>query len=125
MTHWTKEQGREALATISTLKRVLGIPNHPTKRDSFVEDRDFQIYTPDQESAQLIGELLWRYGNGPKEAYYNAHPDLLTVRDTIRVRPLEEGGFAISINIPYAPSFAKALQKMVNKHIAPDKTFTR
>ncbi len=67
MAHWTEEQGIEALATISTLKRAMGIPNHPTKIDTIIEN-DFHIYTSDEESAQLIGELLYRYGNGRRAA---------------------------------------------------------
>jgi hypothetical protein len=124
MATWSKEQGREALAAISSLKRATGIPNHPTKTDTFVDHR-FHIYAPDQESAEFIAEFLWRYASGTRTAFYDARPEKLTVRDTIRVLPLIEGGYDASITIPYAPSFTKALQKMVDKHIAPDRNFTR
>ena len=83
------------------------------------------VYTADKDSATLIAEFLWRYGNGTRAAYYDAQPDSFTIRDTIRVRLLEDGGYEVSMNIPYAPSLTKALQKMIEKHIAPDKTFTR
>src|ERR1035437_5960858 len=124
MPEWTKEQGREALATISTLKRALGIQNHPKKKDEFI-DRDLHIYTPDKESAILLGELLHRYGNGPREKFYNARPQSLTLRDTVRVEDLPGGGCDASMNINYAPHLKKMLEKMIQKQIAPDKTFTR
>jgi hypothetical protein len=124
MPEWTKEQGREALATVSTLKRVLGIPNHPDKKDTFL-NHDLHIYTADKDAAILLGELLYRYGNGPREKFYNARPEILTLRDTVRVEPLAEGGFDTSMNINYAPHLKQMLEKMIQKHIAPDKGFTR
>lgn len=124
MVSWTEKQGREALATISSLKRALGIPNHPTKTDTFIGD-DFHIYTPDEESAQLIGELFFRYGNGRRAAYYDAHPEKFTVRDTVKVKAIDEGGYDTSISIPFAPHFSEMLQKMIAKHIAPDSKLQR
>lgn len=124
MPDWTKEQGREALATVSTLKRVLGIPNHPDKKDEFIE-HDLHIYTADKESAILLGEMLYRYGNGPREKFYNARPEIQTLRDTVRVEDLPEGGYDASMNINYAPHLKKMLDKMIAKNIAPDKSFTR
>lgn len=123
MPEWTQEQAREALATISTLKRVLGIPNHATRKDEFVEHR-LHVYTGDQESAVLLGEWLYRYGNGPREKYYNDHPEKLTLRDTVRVEAVE-GGYDASMTINYAPHLKQMLDKMIQKHIAPDKSFTR
>ena len=119
----TREQEREALATISTLKRVLGIPSHRNKKDEFIE-HNLHVYTADQESATLIAELLYRYGNGPREKFYNANPEILTLRDTIRVEPVE-GGYDASMSINYAPHLQKMLGKMIKKQIAPDKSFTR
>ena len=124
MPDWTREQEREALATISTLKRVLGIPNHPTKADRF-DGHTVHILTPDEASGTLIGELLYRYGNGPREAYYNAHPEFSTLRDTVRVEPVEGGSYDASMSINYAPHLQKMLEKMIQKQIAPDKGFTR
>jgi hypothetical protein len=124
MAAWTSEDGRKALATVSTLKRALGIPNHPTEKDKFVNE-SIHIFTPEESSAILIGELLYRYGNGPREKFYNARPDLRTNRDTVCVQALPEGGYDASMFISYAPSFTKALEKMVLKHIAPDKKLSR
>lgn len=124
--NWTEEQGKAALAKISSLKRALGIANHPTKTDTFeFATHRFHIYTDSQESADLVAELLYRYGGGNRAAFYDAHPEKLTVRDTIDVVPLEGGGCDVSINIPSATGLTKALEKVIQKHIAPDKTFTR
>jgi len=118
-----KADERKALATVSSLKRALGVPNHPTKKDAFVE-KHCHIYTPDEESAILLGELLYRYGNGPREKFYNAHPEKITIRDTVQVRALEEG-FAVSMNIPWPKTFVTFLEKMINKQIAPDHSLRR
>ncbi len=124
---WTKKETNKAIAALSTLKRAIGIANHATKIDEF---EDFQrnrlhIYTPDQESAELIGELLYRYGSGNRAAYYNAHPELSPIRKTIRLKALPEGGFDTSIAILHPRHFAERILKMAAKHIAPDKHFTR
>jgi hypothetical protein len=121
---WTKKEEKEALAAVSTLKRALSIPNHKDKKDEYTDDT-LHIYTPDFESAELIGELLFRYGNGKRAKFYDAEPDRLTLRDTIRVKPLPEGGFDASMSVIHSSHFAKMILKMVDKHIAPDKPFTR
>ena len=124
MPDWTREQEREALATISTLKRVLGIPNHPTKTDNFV-GHTLHIFTPDETSATLIGELLYRYGNGSREKYYNAHPEFETLRDTVKVEPVDGGGYDASVSVNHVAHLQRMLEKMIQKQIAPDKSFTR
>jgi len=67
MAKWSTQDEKEALATVSSLKRAMGIPNHPTKKDAFIGET-IHIYTPDKNSAELITELLYRYGTGPRES---------------------------------------------------------
>jgi hypothetical protein len=124
MTVWTEKEQQEALAAVGTLKRALGIPNHKSKKDEFVDGR-LQIYTPDFESAELIGELLFRYGNGRRAKFYDSRPDHKTLRDTIRVEPLSEGGYDASMCVVHSSHFSKMILKMVNKHLSPDKVLTR
>jgi hypothetical protein len=124
MPDWTKAQEKEALAVVSSLKRALGVPNHPDRKDEFADGK-VHIYTTDASSAKLIGELLWRYGNGPRAAFYDAHPEKFTLRDTVAVNRHEDGGYEASMWILYPPAFTKAMQKMFSKYIGPDKTFSR
>ena len=125
MPHRTRENCREALATISTLKRVLGIPNHASKKDTFaVEEGRLHIYTPDGQSAILLAELFYRYGTGNQAEHYKAHPEHHTIRDTIRTEQLEDGCH-VEMLIPWPPSLQKALDKMIKKHVAPDSRLTR
>jgi hypothetical protein len=121
---WTKKQEREALAAVCSLKRALGIPDHKNKPDAIVDEK-LHVYTGDIESAQLIGELLFRYGNGKRAAFYDAHPEKLTLRDTIRVEAVHGGGFDASMNVYHSSHFARMILKMVDKHIAPDGRLTR
>lgn len=120
----TKAQMKEALATVSSLKRAMGIPNHPIKTDTFTGEK-IHIYTSDKESAALLGELLYRYGNGPREKLYNSRPERLTIRDTVQVAELPDGGYDVSMHIPWPQNLKKSWDKMIAKHIAPDKSFTR
>ncbi len=113
---------RKALATISSLKRAMAIPNHPLKTDEF-DSSTCRIYVPDEASAILLGELLYRYGNGPREKFYNEHPERFTSRDTVKVVELPEGGFQASMDIYMPTGFAKALEKMIQRHIAADSRF--
>ena len=126
MGHRTKEECREALATISSLKRVLGIANHPTQKDTLgAEDGRLRIYTPDEESATLLGELLYRYGTGNQAAHYRARPEQPTIRDTIRTEAVNEGGYLTTMWVPWPLSMKTALNKMIKKHTAPDSRFIR
>jgi hypothetical protein len=120
----TKAEKKQALATVSSFKRAIGIPNHATKRDTFI-DETIHIYISGKESAELMGELLYRYGNGPREKFYNAHPEKFTIRDTVQVKELPEGGYDVSMHIPWPRSFTEAMEKMMKKYIGPDSTFTR
>lgn len=113
---------RKALATISSLKRALGIPNHPVKKDEFVSGR-CHIYTPDEDSANLLGELLFRFGNNSRAAYYDSHPERFSIRDTITVQPLPEGGFDTAMNIPWPTHLASVLDKMIRKQLSSDSRF--
>jgi hypothetical protein len=124
MTIWTEKDKQEALAAVCTLKRALGIPNHEFKKDEYASSR-LHIFTPDAESAELIGELLFRYGNGKRAKYYDARPEITTLRDTIRIEPVPGGGYEASMNVIHSSHFARMILKMVDKHIAPDKQFTR
>ena len=118
-----RRQEQESLAAISTLKRALGIPNHLTKIDEVVEDR-WHVYTQDAKSAELISELLYRCANGNLKQFYDSQPRR-SVRDTISVSPLKDGGFEASIKVINIPNFTKGLLKLAQKHISPDKNFTR
>lgn len=120
---WTKKETNKALAAVSTLKRATGIPNHPSKMDEFAEipRNQIRIYTPSQESADLIGEILFRYGNGKRAAFYDAQPERSTIRDSIRVEPLDQGGFVTSMQIFHPRHFSEKISKMTEKFVAPDK----
>lgn len=124
---WTKKETNKALAAISTLKRATGVQNHPTKKDEFAEipRNQLRIYSLDQESAELIGELLYRYGNGKRAAFYDAHPERSTIRDSIEVKPLRGGGYVTLMQIYHPRHFSEKLSKMTEKFVAPDKHFTR
>jgi hypothetical protein len=101
----------------------LGIANHPSKIDEII-DRRCHIYTADEQSAELIAELLYRWANGNKKQWYDAQPGF-SLRDTIHVNPIENGGYQTSISVYYAPAFTKGLHKLTEKYISPDKSFTR
>ena len=127
MTNWAYNvHGKNALAAISTLKRVLGIPNLPCKGDGFVQSRLF-IYVPDESSGQLLAELLYRYGTSTKGKLYQAHPEWKTIRDTIEIHPFSElgsnggvEGYCVSMEITNASALTKSLEKMAMLLIAPD-----
>ena|SRR5882762_5028462 len=120
MTITTQSDIKNALAEFGKLKRVLGIPNHPQNKDAII-DGTLHIYTSDKESAALIGEILYRFGSGNKAAFYDARPEMPSIRDSIKLGSLIEGGYEVEMYIPYAPKLTKALQKVVAKHIEPDK----
>ena len=119
----TPWEWREALATVSSLKRAMGIKNHPRKDEMI--DGQLHIYLQDSDSAELIGELLFRYGNGKRARFYDSHPEIHTLRDSIRVEQLPDGGYDASMTIVHPTHFSRMVQKMIDKHISPDKTFTR
>jgi hypothetical protein len=123
--NWTREEGRESLAAISTLKRAIGIPNHPSKTDEISVGGRCHIYTQDEESAELIAELLYKWANAGRKKYYDLHLPDSTLRDTIAVQSLPEGGFQTTISVLSAPNFTKGLHRLTQKHISPDKGFTR
>lgn len=123
MAGFAKEKIREALESISTLKRAIGIPNHPTKRDAF-EAEKCHIYTTDKASAELLGELLFRSCGGARKDHQDASAGL-SIADTIETRQLEDDCYDVSISIIHPPSFAKALKRMADKHISPDRYFRR
>jgi len=117
---------KEALTAVSSLKRILGIPHHPTKRDEFMQDELHNpichIYTPDAQSAELLGELLYRIAVMPKgAAYYDSNHPGHSQRDTIRVQPLEDGGYDSSMRVLQPERFAAKIKKVIAKHIAPEK----
>ena len=86
----------------------------------------FTFTPPDAESAEVNQErLLFRYGNGKNARLYNSRPERLTLRDTIRVKSAcrrRIRRFDVGV---HSSHFARMILKMVNTHIAPDKTFTR
>jgi hypothetical protein len=124
MVNWTKKDGQKSLAAMSTLKRAIGIRNHPSLTDEMM-DKDCHVYTEDQQSADLIAELLYRWANGSRGHIYDKHFRGCTVRDTIEVHPLKIGGYEVCINVPDAQSFARGLERLTQKHVSPDAKFTR
>lgn len=124
MANTTKQDQRQSLAAISSLKRVLGIQNHPSRKDEYISNH-LHIYTPDDESAILLAELLYRYANGNLRAHYDAHPEHRSVRDTIMLKPLTEGGYEIEMWSPGPAALKTSLERMIKKHIAPEERFRR
>lgn len=124
MPNWTTEEAIQALKRINTLKRVLGIRNHPKITDTFTPDQIFYVYTADYDSAELLAELFHRYEMGPRRAYYPQNQSTTNIGNSIRVSP-EQDGYEVSIRVKSAPNFSKALLRATDKQIAPDKGFSR
>ncbi len=125
MSRPTKGQ-KEFLDAVSSLKRAFGIPNHPTKRDEFkrvdVWDPECHIYTADAASAELLGELLYRIAVTPKgAAFYDSIRPRVSVRDSIKVQPVPEGGYEASMWVSVPEKFSEKVYNIIEKHIAPDK----
>ena len=124
MASWANEEEKKSLATLNTLKRVLGIANHPIKKDCFKKNY-VHLFATDETSAMLLGELLYRYATGSREVHYNAHPELKTIRDWLSIEPLADGGYEVKMPIGKASNLTKMLDKLISKHIAPDQRFLR
>jgi hypothetical protein len=120
---WTKKEEKEALAAVCSLKRALGIADG-SEKDEFQGAR-IKIHTADFASAELIGELLYRYGGGQRRRFYDAHPEIETLRDSVAVYPLANDCYTASIALHSPSNFAREIRKAIDKHIAPNKTFTR
>src|SRR6185369_8294196 len=119
-----KEQ-RSALDAISSLKRALGIHNHPEKKDEFKQDELLNpichIYVQDAGSAELIGEILHRVAIMPRLGHFpDSRRPLSPWRDSIVVQPLEKGGFEACIRVWHPTKFAARVQKVIEKHISSD-----
>jgi hypothetical protein len=124
MEQYPKRDVQKALAAISSLKRAVGIPNHKLKPDQ-ISNGTCHVYVPDQDSATLMAELLYRDATWPKGvAFYDSKP-WPSLRDSLRLSPLAEGGFDVSIDVMDASALEKGVRRLLNKHISPDKTFTR
>jgi hypothetical protein len=121
---WSDEEQNKALAALSSLKRAMGIANVTGLTDHFSE-HNLKVFTPDKGSADLVAELLFRYGNGKRAKFYDSRPHRLTIRDTIAVEVVGDGEFVTSMLISNPPDLARRLSEMVEKHISPDKNFSR
>src|ERR1700744_4901888 len=98
MGNWTEQEGMQALAAISSLKRALGIPNHKARTDE-IRDKRCHVYTIDLETAQLLAEIFYKWANGRRKSYYDQTKPGSTLRDTISIVKLPEGGHDLSIAV--------------------------
>jgi hypothetical protein len=119
----TDKDRKDALAALSSLKRVLGIADHPNKPDEF-KDIYLKVHTQDENSAILLGELLYRFATGRNAARYASRPRIMTTRDTIKIKPVE-GGYEVEMVIYGADRMIKAIDKMIEKQISPGNGFSR
>jgi hypothetical protein len=66
--------------------------------------------------------MLYHIAVMPKgAAYWDAHPAGMSQRDTVKVQPLKEGGYETSIIEWHPDVFARKIQRLTKKYIAPDK----
>ena len=124
---WTRKQEKEALTALCTLKRALGISDHKTSKDEF-RDEILYVHTPNLESAELIAELFHKYAGCKKVVPVGPVPpqEPIPMRNTVRAGHVVPGDdYCASITLKNPSEFARAIHKIVEKHIAPDRRFTR
>lgn len=125
---WTRQQEKEALAAVCKLKRVLSIPDNPTRKDEFWHETLY-VGTTDLESAELIAELFHKYAGCKKVVPPGPlpPPDPIPMRNTVSAGHGVPGekDYCATITLKNPSEFARAINKIIEKHIAPDRRFTR
>jgi hypothetical protein len=127
---WTKKQEQEALAAICSLKRALGIADSPDSKDEFVGDT-LRVGASTLESAELIAELFHKYAGCKKVVPdYSVPPlDPVPMRNTVSAclgfRTMGPEDYCASIKLKNISDFTRAINRIIEKHIAPDRRFTR